>query len=226
MEPSCNICTGNICTGNICTGNIWSGNICTCRHVNVLLFMGCVSKKGQLAIVTQWCEGSSLYKVLAQSIFFPFPILFILPWYTSFVAFARERGEIWASQCDRDCAANVTGDGLPPRQEYHPQVFCQKRSKSRVGKYIFFFRDLKSNNIFLHDDNFTVKIGDFGLATVKSRWSPTGQQAQQPTGSILWMAPEVAATYFFFFRGNFLASHFSYCVVLRRIFNFKIPLQD
>ena len=71
MEPSC-----NICTGNICTGNIWSGNICTCRHVNVLLFMGCVSKKGQLAIVTQWCEGSSLYKVLAQSIFFPFLILF------------------------------------------------------------------------------------------------------------------------------------------------------
>ena len=29
----------------------------------MLLFMGCVSKKGQLAIVTQWCEGSSLYKV-------------------------------------------------------------------------------------------------------------------------------------------------------------------
>jgi len=52
-------------------------------------------------------------------------------------------------------------------------------------------RDLKSNNIFLHDDNFTVKIGDFGLATVKSRWSSSGQQAQQPTGSILWMAPEV-----------------------------------
>ena len=31
--------------------------------------MGCVSKKGQLAIVTQWCEGSSLYKVLTRSIF-------------------------------------------------------------------------------------------------------------------------------------------------------------
>ena len=39
--------------------------------------------------------------------------------------------------------------------------------------------------------SFTVKIGDFGLATVKSRWSSSGQQAQQPTGSILWMAPEV-----------------------------------
>jgi pole hole protein len=33
------------------------------RHVNILLFMGCVSKP-QLAIVTQWCEGSSLYKHL------------------------------------------------------------------------------------------------------------------------------------------------------------------
>lgn len=33
------------------------------RHVNVLLFMGCVSRP-QLAIVTQWCEGSSLYKHL------------------------------------------------------------------------------------------------------------------------------------------------------------------
>ena len=30
------------------------------RHVNILLFMGCVHQ--QLTIVTQWCEGSSLYK--------------------------------------------------------------------------------------------------------------------------------------------------------------------
>ena len=31
-------------------------------------------------------------------------------------------------------------------------------------------RDLKSNNIFLRDD-WSVKIGDFGLATAKVRWS-------------------------------------------------------
>ena len=43
-------------------------------------------------------------------------------------------------------------------------------------------RDLKSNNIFLHDD-WTVKIGDFGLATVKTRWSGS-HQFQQPTGMI------------------------------------------
>ena len=40
-------------------------------------------------------------------------------------------------------------------------------------------------DIFLHDD-YTVKIGDFGLATVKTRWSGN-QKMRQPTGSILWM---------------------------------------
>jgi B-Raf proto-oncogene serine/threonine-protein kinase len=44
-------------------------------------------------------------------------------------------------------------------------------------------------DIFLHED-LTVKIGDFGLATVKTRWNGS-QQFNQPTGSILWMAPEV-----------------------------------
>ena len=32
------------------------------RHANILLFMGCVSTKKILAIITQWCEGSSLYR--------------------------------------------------------------------------------------------------------------------------------------------------------------------
>ena len=44
-------------------------------------------------------------------------------------------------------------------------------------------RDLKSNNIFLHDD-LTVKIGDFGLATVKTRWSGS-HQFQQPSGELV-----------------------------------------
>ena len=34
------------------------------RHLNILYFMGCVSSSSQLAIVTQWCEGSSLFKHL------------------------------------------------------------------------------------------------------------------------------------------------------------------
>lgn len=119
------------------------------RHLNILLFMGCVSKP-QLAIVTQWCEGSSLYRHL-HVLETKFELL-------TLIEIARQT----AQGMDYLHAKNII------------------------------HRDLKSYNIFLHD--LTVKIGDFGLATVKTRWSG-GQQPHngrvQPSGSILWMAPEV-----------------------------------
>ncbi|KAI1296629.1 Raf -like protein serine/threonine-protein kinase Raf [Halotydeus destructor] len=119
------------------------------RHVNILLFMGCVSKAGQLTIVTQWCEGSSLYKHLHVSET-KFDLL-------QLIDIARQT----AQGMDYLHAKNII------------------------------HRDLKSNNIFLHED-LTVKIGDFGLATVKTRWQAIQSgDAHQPTGSILWMAPEV-----------------------------------
>uniref|UniRef100_A0A336L0X1 non-specific serine/threonine protein kinase n=1 Tax=Culicoides sonorensis TaxID=179676 RepID=A0A336L0X1_CULSO len=116
------------------------------RHCNILLFMGCVSKPS-LAIVTQWCEGSSLYKHIHVN-----ETKFKL---NTLIDIARQV----AQGMDYLHAKNII------------------------------HRDLKSNNIFLHED-LSVKIGDFGLATAKSRWSGS-QQSNQPTGSILWMAPEV-----------------------------------
>ncbi|XP_031570873.1 serine/threonine-protein kinase A-Raf-like isoform X3 [Actinia tenebrosa] len=116
------------------------------RHVNVLLFMGCMSKP-KLAIVTQWCEGSSLYRHLhVQET--KFEVI-------NLIDIARQT----AQGMDYLHAKNII------------------------------HRDLKSNNIFLQED-LTVKIGDFGLATIKTRWSGS-EYAEQPSGSILWMAPEV-----------------------------------
>lgn len=116
------------------------------RHVNILLFMGYMTKDN-LAIVTQWCEGSSLYKHLhvLETNFQMFQLMDI---------------------------ARQTAQGM----DY-------LHAKNIIH------RDMKSNNIFLHE-GLTVKIGDFGLATVKARWSGS-HQVEQPSGSILWMAPEV-----------------------------------
>ncbi|XP_076332952.1 serine/threonine-protein kinase A-Raf-like isoform X2 [Tachypleus tridentatus] len=116
------------------------------RHVNILLFMGCVSKP-HLTIVTQWCEGSSLYK------------------------------HLYVQECKFEMFELIN----IARQTAQGMDYLHAKN--------IIHRDLKSNNIFLHED-WTVKIGDFGLATVKTRWSGS-EQFNQPTGSILWMAPEV-----------------------------------
>lgn len=147
------------------------------RHVNILLFMGYMTKDN-LAIVTQWCEGSSLYKHLhvQETNFQMFQLIDI---------------------------ARQTAQGM----DY-------LHAKNIIH------RDMKSNNIFLHE-GLTVKIGDFGLATVKARWSGS-QQVEQPSGSILWMAPEVIRM-----QDNnpysFQSDVYSYGIVLFELMTGELP---
>ncbi|XP_072521738.1 RAF proto-oncogene serine/threonine-protein kinase [Salminus brasiliensis] len=147
------------------------------RHVNILLFMGYMTKDN-LAIVTQWCEGSSLYKHLH----------------------VQETNLQMFQLIDIARQAAQGMDYLHAKNIIH--------------------RDMKSNNIFLHE-GLTVKIGDFGLATVKTRWSGS-QQVEQPSGSVLWMAPEVIRM-----QDNnpysFQSDVYSYGIVLYELMTGELP---
>ncbi|XP_062315195.1 raf-1 proto-oncogene, serine/threonine kinase a isoform X2 [Osmerus eperlanus] len=147
------------------------------RHVNILLFMGYMTKDN-LAIVTQWCDGSSLYKHLH----------------------VQETNLQMFQLID---IARQTAQGM----DY-------LHAKNIIH------RDMNNAYIFLHE-GLTVKIGDFGLATVKARWSGS-HQVEQPSGSILWMAPEVIRM-----QDNnpysFQSDVYSYGVVLYELMTGELP---
>lgn len=152
------------------------------RHGNVLNFLG-VIREPELAIVTQWCQGSSLYRhihVVEPHVDFEMKTILEI------------------------CKQIAQG-------------MCYLHSKNVIH------RDLKSNNIFLTDDT-TVKIGDFGLATVKA--CPEDKTSNpNPSGSILWMPPEVIRMQMSNPYSN-LSDVYSFGIVLYELFSSTLPYNE
>ena len=154
------------------------------RHVNVLLFMGCVCTSNNLiAIVSQWCDGSSLYNHI-----------------------------------------HVLESSFETVDLFEITVQISHGMNYLHGHDII-HRDLKSSNIFLLDDkSLIVKIGDFGLATIKTNCGDTNLLSQ-PEGTILWMAPEIITA-----KSNrcvsFKSDVYAFGIVLYELFSKQLPYSN
>uniref|UniRef100_A0A3B5MKJ2 non-specific serine/threonine protein kinase n=1 Tax=Xiphophorus couchianus TaxID=32473 RepID=A0A3B5MKJ2_9TELE len=146
------------------------------RHVNILLFMGFMTKPN-FAIITQWCEGSSLYRHLHVT-------------------------ETKFDTMRRIDVARQTAQGM----DY-------LHAKNIIH------RDLKSNNIFLHE-GWTVKIGDFGLATVKYRWS--GSQKFPKAVKSSWLLSDTMDSNPYTFQSDV----YGYGVVLFELMSGTLPYSN
>jgi serine/threonine protein kinase len=157
------------------------------RHDNILLFIGCILKP-KFAIVTEWCPGSSLYRHL------------------------HVEDENWEIYQLLDIAKQTaTGmEYLHARDILHRDlksnnIFLIPKSTNQYDQLLYshlnFFQNEKNqnqNNVNKNDETklrndessqffekWTVKIGDFGLATVSnSSWlqKSNNDPSKQPTG--------------------------------------------
>jgi len=148
------------------------------RHDNILLFIGCILKP-YLAIITEWCSGSSLYKHLhvEEEYWEMHQLVDIAKQISTGMEYLHARDIL-----HRDLKSNNIFL-IPKENNHRPQNFIQPNS-TNINR----FNDLINEQ---ESEKWTVKIGDFGLATVKSKWTQSFTKTNQPTGSILWMAPEV-----------------------------------
>ena len=134
------------------------------RHDNILQFIGCILKP-DLAMVTEWCQGSSLYRHI------------------------HVEQEYWEIGQIIDIAKQIA-IGM----EYlHARNILHRDLKSNniflVPKELNAFKNLKYNRITEDETDmgkWKVKIGDFGLATLNSELI-NSKSSSSPAGSLLWM---------------------------------------
>jgi serine/threonine protein kinase len=171
------------------------------RHPNICLFMGCILDSPNRCIITELASRGSLWDALRSPLAPPY---------------APTDGATWNAYPTANPALR------PPPAHTWPFILVKNVAKgtARGMAYLhgcnppILHRDMKSANLLL-DDNFNVKICDFGLARLKAFTnSHTGN-----TGTVQWMAPEVLASQ----RYNEKADVYSFGVILWELLTRECP---
>ena len=151
------------------------------RHDNILLFIGCILKP-KLAIVTEWCPGSSLYRHLhvEDEEWKMHQLVDIAKQTATGMEYLHARDIL-----HRDLKSNKIF--LIPRTT--ETNYSQHYQHGLFEKYLKHVKREKSEeNSESNTEKWTVKIGDFGLATASNSsylQKSATKPCQQPTGSIL-----------------------------------------
>ncbi|PRQ39450.1 putative protein kinase TKL-CTR1-DRK-2 family [Rosa chinensis] len=168
------------------------------RHPNVLLFMGAVTSPQRLCIITEFFPRGSLFQLLHKNKSNP-------DW--------RQRIQM---------ALHIVSIEFSPSPNKRKKKTYDHSAQGM--NYLHHFnppiihRDPKSSNLLV-DKNWTVKVGDFGLARLKHEtflFTKTGK------GTVQWLAPEVLCNEF----SDEKSDVYSYGVILWELATEKIPWDD
>lgn len=147
------------------------------RHPNLLLLMGACLKPGNMLMVTELMGHGSVYSLLHPP--------------ENRGARAKSGADLQTSFSEqRGATADVLRLSFKRRMLF-AKCTAQGMNALHLMSPPLLHRDLKTANLLV-DENWVVKVADFGLAMARKIMSSDGDSATaKPVGSPLYMAPEV-----------------------------------
>ena len=95
------------------------------------------------------------------------------------------------------------------------------KGMTRLHSESILHRDLKSKNLMV-DQNWTVKVSDFGLSGLKSSWLSNEARENGKLGTLPWTAPEVFEDQ----PHTEKSDVYSYGIILYELLSRKVPWKD